>query len=105
MSFVEPTQYCKRRKIDCQIFEWFRKQVSYRDLFAETELVTIPKLGNLAAYANRGNGTIKAITAGEVKTMFESHPASEEFCKGWNTIVRLGLYQRPNYILKPMVCS
>lgn len=70
----------------------FEKHVSYQDLFAETEMVNIPKLGSLAAYANRDSLDYKSYYGlSEVKTMLRATLRHEEFCKGWNTIVRLGL--------------
>lgn len=70
----------------------FEKHVSYRDLFNEYEKIKVPSLGTLAAYANRDSLSYKSYYGLEkVKTMLRATFRFEEFCIGWNTVIRLGL--------------
>jgi saccharopine dehydrogenase-like NADP-dependent oxidoreductase len=64
----------------------------YSDLFNQYELIKVPGLGNLAAYANRDSLNYRNYYGLEqVKTMLRATFRYEEFCLGWNTIIQLGL--------------
>ncbi|HNB80981.1 MAG TPA: saccharopine dehydrogenase C-terminal domain-containing protein, partial [Chitinophagaceae bacterium] len=70
----------------------FEKQVSYSTLFADYDTVQIPELGTLAAYPNRDSLDYRSYYGlQQVKTMLRATLRYEEFCKGWNTLVQLGL--------------
>ena len=68
------------------------KKFDYSDLFNQYELIKVPGLGNLAAYANRDSLNYRNYYGLEqVKTMLRATFRYEEFCLGWNTIIQLGL--------------
>ena len=68
------------------------KKFDYSDLFNQYELIKVPSLGNLAAYANRDSLNYRNYYGLEqVKTMLRATFRYEEFCLGWNTIIQLGL--------------
>jgi saccharopine dehydrogenase-like NADP-dependent oxidoreductase len=68
------------------------KKFDYSDLFNQYELIKVPGLGNLAAYANRDSLNYRNYYGLEqVKTMLRATFRNEEFCLGWNTIIQLGL--------------
>jgi saccharopine dehydrogenase-like NADP-dependent oxidoreductase len=70
----------------------FENKVSYENLFKEYEIVNVPGLGKLAAYANRDSMSYQSIYGlDKVKTMLRATFRFEDFCIGWNAIVRLGL--------------
>jgi saccharopine dehydrogenase-like NADP-dependent oxidoreductase len=70
----------------------FEKHVDYKQLFSDYEKVNVPALGNLAAYANRDSLSYKNYYGLEkVKTMLRATFRFEEFCIGWDAVVRLGL--------------
>jgi len=72
----------------------FEKTVSYHDLYNDYESIPVAGLGNLAAYANRDSLSYKSYYGLEkVKTMLRATFRYEEFCLGWNTVIRLGLTQ------------
>lgn len=68
------------------------KKFDYSDLFNQYELIKVPGLGNLAAYANRDSLNYRNYYGLEqVKTMLRATFRYKEFCLGWNTIIQLGL--------------
>ena len=70
----------------------FEKMVSYNELFSDYEHIPVAGLGKLAAYANRDSLNYKSYYGLEkVKTMLRATFRHEEFCLGWNTVIRLGL--------------
>jgi len=70
----------------------FEKHTAYQDLFREYELIQVPGLGKLAAYANRDSLSYKSYYGlDKVKTMLRATFRYEEFCIGWNAIIQLGL--------------
>ncbi|MBL7766347.1 MAG: saccharopine dehydrogenase NADP-binding domain-containing protein [Chitinophagaceae bacterium] len=70
----------------------FEKKTDYAHLFRKYEKVEVPGLGTLAAYANRDSLTYKSLYGlNEVKTMLRATFRYEEFCIGWDAIIRLGL--------------
>jgi saccharopine dehydrogenase-like NADP-dependent oxidoreductase len=76
---------------DCLI-SGFEKHISYPDLFKDIEVINIPGLGNLAAYANRDSLGYKSFYGLEkVKTMLRATFRYEDFCIGWYAIVQLQL--------------
>lgn len=72
----------------------FEKQIPYENLFNDVELVDVPKLGRLAAYANRDSLEYKSLYGLEhVKTMLRATFRHEEYCIGWHVIINLGLIE------------
>ncbi len=70
----------------------FEKHIRYPELFKELEFVNIPRLGKLAAYANRDSLSYKSLYGlAHVKTMLRATFRYEEYCIGWDAIVHLGL--------------
>lgn len=70
----------------------FEKHIPYESLFNETEIIKIPSIGNLAAYANRDSLSYKTYYGLEkVKTMLRATFRYESFCRGWHSIVCLRL--------------
>lgn len=70
----------------------FEKHLPYQSLFKEYEMVNIPGLGKLAAYANRDSLSYMSLYGlNRVKTMLRATFRYEDFCIGWNAIIQLGL--------------
>jgi saccharopine dehydrogenase-like NADP-dependent oxidoreductase len=68
------------------------KKIGYEELFNAYEMIKVPGLRNLAAYANRDSLSYRNYYGlDKVKTMLRATFRYEEFCLGWNTIVQLGL--------------
>jgi saccharopine dehydrogenase-like NADP-dependent oxidoreductase len=68
------------------------KEVDYADLFHHYDMVNVAGLGNLAAYPNRDSLNYKSFYGlDQVKTMLRATFRYEDYCKGWHTIVHLGL--------------
>jgi saccharopine dehydrogenase-like NADP-dependent oxidoreductase len=70
----------------------FEKQLDYKHLFRETELIDVPGYGKLSAYANRDSMSYKGLYGlDKVKTMLRATFRHEHFSIGWDCIVNLGL--------------
>jgi saccharopine dehydrogenase (NADP+, L-glutamate forming) len=68
------------------------ENIEYNQLFEKYEVVDVPNLGKLAAYANRDSVSYKGIYGiNKVKTILRATFRYEEFCIGWDVIVKLGL--------------
>ncbi|HMN31784.1 MAG TPA: saccharopine dehydrogenase C-terminal domain-containing protein [Chitinophagaceae bacterium] len=66
--------------------------LTYEALFQEIEIIDVPSLGKLAAYANRDSLKYKDIYGLQhVNTLLRATFRYEEFCVAWNVIVNLGL--------------
>ncbi len=70
----------------------FEKQIDYHALFKDIELINVPGIGKLAAYANRDSmNYLELYGLDKVKTMLRATFRYEDFCIGWNAVVKLGL--------------
>ncbi len=70
----------------------FEKHIPYQNLFKDLEFIELPKIGRLAAYANRDSLSYQKLYGLQnVKTMLRATFRYEEYCIGWHTIVNLGL--------------
>lgn len=71
-----------------------KKQLSYEQIFKEIEIIEVPNLGKLAAYANRDSLHYQNIYGlDSVKTLLRATFRYEDFCIAWNVIVNLGLIE------------
>lgn len=70
----------------------FERHIPYKNLFSDIEQVKVPRLGKLAAYANRDSLTYQSLyRLDNVKTMLRATFRYESYCIGWHVIVNLGL--------------
>jgi saccharopine dehydrogenase-like NADP-dependent oxidoreductase len=70
----------------------FEKQIEYKNLFQQYEMIDVPNFGALAAYANRDSLSYKKLyRLDKVKTMLRATFRYKDFCVGWHTIIQLGL--------------
>ena len=68
------------------------KKIDYTTLFSEVEMVDIPVLGPLAAYANRDSLSYQSVYAlNDVKTLLRATFRYPAFCAGWDKLIQLGL--------------
>ncbi len=78
----------------------FEEHIDYNSLFNKIELISVPRIGKLAAYANRDSLSYRSIYGlNNVKTMLRATLRHHEFCIGWNVIVNLGLTD--NHVMYP----
>jgi saccharopine dehydrogenase-like NADP-dependent oxidoreductase len=75
----------------------FEKQLEYNNLFKEIEVMNVPGVGKLAAYANRDSmNYMELYGLDKVKTMLRATFRYEDFCIGWNAVVKLDLTNEVN---------
>lgn len=67
------------------------KEVTYKDLFSQTEKITVKDLGTLEGYPNRDSlGYISLYGLDGISTMLRGTLRYEGFCRAWNVFVQLG---------------
>ncbi|MBK8145325.1 MAG: saccharopine dehydrogenase NADP-binding domain-containing protein [Bacteroidetes bacterium] len=70
----------------------FEEHLEYKSLFQKIEHIAVPRIGKLAAYANRDSLSYRSMYhLNNVKTMLRATLRHPEFCIGWHVIVNLGL--------------
>jgi saccharopine dehydrogenase-like NADP-dependent oxidoreductase len=70
----------------------FEEHIEYKSLFQKIENIYVPRVGKLAAYANRDSLSYRSVYhLNNVKTMLRATLRHPEFCIGWHVIVNLGL--------------
>jgi saccharopine dehydrogenase (NAD+, L-glutamate forming) len=66
--------------------------ISYEDIFLDTEFVEIPGQGNFESYPNRDAiKYLKKYSIENVKNIYRGSLRKPGFCKAWNAIIKIGL--------------
>lgn len=74
------------------ILNGFDHHIPYERLFNEVEMVNVPTLNTLAAYANRDSVKYKSLYGLQnIKTMLRATFRYPQFCKAWHIVVQLQL--------------
>ncbi len=66
--------------------------VSYKNIFLDTEVVEVPGLGNFESYPNRDAlKYLKKYSIENVKNIYRGSLRKPGFCKAWDAIIKIGL--------------
>ena len=66
--------------------------ISYKNIFLDTEVVEVPGLGNFESYPNRdATKYLKKYSIENVKNIYRGSLRKPGFCKAWNAIIKIGL--------------